>query len=114
MDLNSIISLRDASIICGLSPDHLRRLAEQGKLDAKKIGGNWYKAQEICLHLSEDGITLTNSPLNIWRLPTVDEAVRSMAHHGQNSGGAWDPQTSQATYLIPPDKESPYGILIPR
>ena len=41
MDINSIISLRDASIICGLSPDHLRRLSEQGKLNAKKIGHNW-------------------------------------------------------------------------
>ena len=41
IDLNMMISLRDASKICDLSPDHLRRLAEQGKLNAKKIGRNW-------------------------------------------------------------------------
>ena len=36
-DLVNIISLSEASAICGLSPDHLRRLAEQGRLDARKI-----------------------------------------------------------------------------
>lgn len=28
--------------------------------------------------------------LHIWRLLTVDEAVRSMARHGLSSGGVWD------------------------
>jgi excisionase family DNA binding protein len=36
-----LISLSEAAKICDLSPDHLRRLAEQGKLIAKKIGRNW-------------------------------------------------------------------------
>jgi hypothetical protein len=40
-------------------------------------------------------------------LPTVDEAVRSMTRHGQNSGGEWNPETGTATYAIPPDKEPP-------
>jgi len=39
--LDQLISLRDASILSGLSSDHLRRLAEQGKIWAKKIGRNW-------------------------------------------------------------------------
>ena len=43
----------------------------------------------------------------IWRLPTVDEAVRSMARHGLNSGGVWDTEAGTATYQTPPDKESP-------
>ena len=30
-----------------------------------------------------------------------------MARHGQNSGGEWDAETVDATYDIPPDKESP-------
>jgi hypothetical protein len=45
--------------------------------------------------------------MNIWRLPTVDEAVRSMARHGQNSGGVWNEETAKATYNTTPDKESP-------
>ncbi len=44
---------------------------------------------------------------NIWRLPTVDEAVRSMMLHGVNAGGVWNAEKEQATYTITPDKESP-------
>jgi len=68
-------------------------------------GGDWHEAKLTCRHLSEDGLTLEPSPEDIWRLPNVDEAVRSMALHGQNSGGVWDAE--EATYEIPPDKESP-------
>jgi hypothetical protein len=70
-------------------------------------GGNWYEAQQACQHLSEDGLTLATTPQRIWRLPTVDEVVRSMVRHGQNSGGEWDAKTSLATYTLTPDKESP-------
>jgi hypothetical protein len=70
-------------------------------------GGNWHEAQQVCQHLSEDGLILTSAPENIWRLPTVDEAVRSMARHGKNSGGIWDEETTKATYKTTPDKESP-------
>ena len=37
----------------------------------------------------------------------MDEAVRSMALHGQNSDGEWNVETAEATYETPPDKESP-------
>jgi hypothetical protein len=70
-------------------------------------GANWYEAQQVCQHLSEDGLTSAPVPQHIWRLPTVDEAVRSMARHGQNSGGVWDAETAKATYKTRPDKESP-------
>ena len=42
----NLISLREAAEIANMSPDHLRRLAEQGKLDAKKIGRNWITTKE--------------------------------------------------------------------
>ena len=72
-----------------------------------RAGGNWYEAQEVCQYLDEDGLALAPAPQQIWRLPTVDEAVRSMARHGQNSGGEWDAENAQATYKTTPDKESP-------
>ena len=72
-----------------------------------RAGGDWYDAQDTCQHLSEDGLTLAPSPQDIWRLPTVDEAVRSMVRHGQNSGGVWDAENAEATYKTRPDKESP-------
>jgi hypothetical protein len=68
---------------------------------------NWEKAKQICLYLSEDGKTLMKTPQNIWRLPTVEEAVRSMARHGRNCGGEWNPMKERAKYKIKPDKESP-------
>jgi excisionase family DNA binding protein len=46
MEINNLISLSEAASISGLSPDHLRRLAEQGKLRAKKIGRNWVTTKE--------------------------------------------------------------------
>lgn len=40
------ISLAEASVVCRLSHDHLRRLAEQGKLKAQKIGRNWVTTRQ--------------------------------------------------------------------
>ena len=68
---------------------------------------NWHEAQRVCQLLSEDGINIATEPQHIWRLATVDEAVRSMARHGQNSGGIWDAEVAKATYKTTPDKESP-------
>ena len=70
-------------------------------------GVTWDEAFRRCQNLSEDGKTLAESPQNLWRLPTVEEAVRSMSRHGVNSGGVWDGQTKAATYQVRPDKESP-------
>jgi hypothetical protein len=72
-----------------------------------RAGADWYEAQQACQHLREDGLALVPVPQHIWRLPAVDEAVRSMARHGQNSGGAWDAIAARATYETTPDKESP-------
>jgi hypothetical protein len=72
-----------------------------------RAGANWHEAQEVCRYLGEDGLAVSSVRQDIWRLPAVDEAVRSMARHGQNSGGVWDPETAQASYNTTPDKESP-------
>ena len=61
----------------------------------------------MCRHLTADGASIASTPQDIWRLPTVDEVVRSMARHGVNSGGAWDPARARASYATRPDKESP-------
>lgn len=72
-----------------------------------RAGMDWREANAACQHLAADGTALATTPQNIWRMPTVDEAVRSMARHGENSGGVWDAATAQATYQTRPDKESP-------
>ncbi|MDH3943955.1 MAG: DUF1566 domain-containing protein [Anaerolineae bacterium] len=70
-------------------------------------GMDWYDAQQACQHLSEDGLGFATTAVSIWRLPTVDEAVRSMMLHGENSGGVWDEGSAEASYDANPDKESP-------
>jgi len=72
-----------------------------------RAGVTWDEARQVCQYLDEGGMVLAPTPQQIWRLPTVAEAVRSMARHGQNSGGVWDAKNVEATYKIVPDKESP-------
>jgi hypothetical protein len=70
-------------------------------------GTTWHDAKKICAFLSEDGKTISDKEQNIWRLPTVDEAVRSMVYHGSNAGGVWNEDIKKAEYNNQPDKESP-------
>jgi hypothetical protein len=70
-------------------------------------GVTWDQAVRLCAYLSDDGTALLDTPQNVWRLPTAEEAVRSMARHGQNCGGTWDGRPGLATYQVRPDKESP-------
>ena len=70
-------------------------------------GGDWYEAQQVCQYLSEDGLALDSAPQNSWRLPTVDEAVGSMARNGRSSSGVWNAKNAKASYETTPDKESP-------
>lgn len=70
-------------------------------------GMNWHDALERCKYLAEDGTSIADTPQDVWRLPTVEEAVRSQCIHGNNSGGNWDATTATASYSQSPDKESP-------
>ena len=70
-------------------------------------GVRWAEAQRACSHLKEDGKTLSDTLQNIWRLPTVEEAVRSLTRSGKNCRGVWDSASGSARYDTTPDKESP-------
>ncbi len=70
-------------------------------------GVSYGEAMERCRYLSEDGTALMDEPQDIWRLPTAEEAVRSMMLHGENAGGVWDDAAKAARYKITPDKETP-------
>ncbi|MCI0724961.1 MAG: DUF1566 domain-containing protein [Acidobacteria bacterium] len=70
-------------------------------------GVSWEEAHHNCQYLDEEGKNLAGETRNIWRLPTVDEAVRSSVRKGSNAGGAWNPQTGTATYQMQPNKDSP-------
>jgi hypothetical protein len=70
-------------------------------------GMSWFDAVERCRHLTADGLDVADTPQDIWRLPTAEEAVRSQCRGGKNAGGQWNAQTAAATYRVRPDKESP-------
>ena len=73
----------------------------------RKSGVTWEEAKRRCRYLTADGKKLADEPQNIWRLPTVDEAARSMMRHGKNCGGYWDEKHKKPIFKTMPDKESP-------
>lgn len=70
-------------------------------------GFDWAEAERRCAHLSDDGLSLADAPLDLWRLPTVDEVVRTMTWRGENAGGAWDAEARRVSWRVQPDKEAP-------
>jgi hypothetical protein len=70
-------------------------------------GYSWNEAVWICRHLNAGGNALSEVPLDLWRLPTVDEIARTAMIHGVNAGGRWDSLSSNTTFDRQPDKESP-------
>lgn len=64
----------------------------------------------LCCYLSEDGLTIMGEPQYIWRMPTVDEIVRSLVRRGENAGCTWDGRSGHADCQILPDKETPLWV----
>lgn len=70
-------------------------------------GVPWNEAVRRCRHLTADGAELAATPQDVWRLPTVEEVVRSSCRRGRNAGGAWDAGSARASFQVMPDKEAP-------
>lgn len=70
-------------------------------------GTPWLEAQSACAHLADDGLQLMDKAQHLWRLPSIEEAVRCQTRKGENAGGVWNAQTGQVNYLLTPDKETP-------
>ncbi len=67
----------------------------------------WDQARNACDHLSRDGLRREAVPLHLWRLPTVEESVRSAVRRGRNAGGTWDSRSDRTTYRVQPNKDTP-------
>lgn len=61
----------------------------------------------LCAYLDRDGQNLLAEPQYIWRMPTVDEIVRSLSRHNQNAGCIWNGQIGRLECELHPDKETP-------
>lgn len=68
---------------------------------------SWWEAKRRCRYLAADGRSLAGQPQNLWRLPTVDEAVRPMVYRGHNAGGVWSAALRRPQYRVMPDKDAP-------
>jgi hypothetical protein len=65
-------------------------------------------ATDLCRYLTADGLTLADERQDIWRMPTVDELVRSLPRHGQAAGCVWNGEfKAQVQCDVLPDKETP-------
>jgi hypothetical protein len=69
-------------------------------------GFSWFEATRRCEYLTADGMALAATPQRVWRLPTVDETVRTMSWRGANAGGNWT-GAGRASFRVMPDKEPP-------
>ena len=117
-----------STALCGIAPIWMmiNRMPDDGIKEARIVPGNgvtlvWApagpgwpekgckleEALRRCKYLKADGKTLAKTPQNIWRLPTIDEAVRSLTKDGKNCEGTWNPKTGKPHYKIRPDKENP-------
>jgi hypothetical protein len=72
-----------------------------------ETGFSWFEAKRRCEHLTADGKQEAVVPLGVWRLPTVDETVRTMNWRGQNAGGTWIAGSGRVSFRVMPDKEAP-------
>lgn len=70
-------------------------------------GVTWNEAVRICRYLSADGAALDAAPGEHWRLPTVEESVRSQCSAGINACGRWDGAAGRASYAALPDRAPP-------
>ncbi len=55
MDDERLISLKEAAVLSGLSHAHLRWLARKGKLEATRMGRDWFTTKKaVDLYLSNE------------------------------------------------------------
>lgn len=94
----------DMLALYGVSPQGLEKKPGHEQKHATRQD---MQATGLCRYLSEDGLELLSEPQNIWRMPTTDEIVRSLVHHGRNAGAAWEGALGRVTFRLRPDKETP-------
>jgi len=92
----------------GVSPIGMGDKPGYGSEVGRHAGAQEMSDYNLCNFLSEDGLSLMSVPQSIWRMPTVDEYLRSMTRHEQNAGCHWDGEVRvQMQCETLPDKETP-------
>jgi hypothetical protein len=61
----------------------------------------------LCGYLNAEGTALMAEPQHVWRMPTVDEFVRSLNRRGAHAGCVWSGARGPSTCRVQPEKETP-------
>ena len=105
IQLNSLEG--DATTVHLIVTDAAPDLESRTLVEVDDLPGWWADAIDVTVDPSRS-TTLLDTPQNIWRMPTVDELVRSLPHHGENAGCTWQGEYRvQVECTTRPDKESP-------
>jgi excisionase family DNA binding protein len=62
LDREELISLSEAAAIAKLHPDHLRKLAQRGRLEAWKVGRNWVTTRKAVAAYLKDSEKRSRDP----------------------------------------------------
>lgn len=92
----------DSLALYGVPPVGLKQAAEGHHASADDMARTG-----LCGYLDAEGLSLTTAPLHLWRMPTVDEFVRSLTRHGESAGCTWSGAIGRMACRVPPDKETP-------
>jgi len=92
----------------GVSPIGFGEKTGYTRADGNFASGEIMAQFNLCTFLNDDGNSLMTEAQYIWRMPSVDEYLRSFSRHNVNSGCFWNGDTgSQMKCEILPDKETP-------
>ena len=57
-----LISLKEAAALSGLSHSHLRLLARTGKIDARRLGRDWFTTEQAVADYLQDAELRSKDP----------------------------------------------------
>ena len=64
-------------------------------------------ATGLCRYLGADGLGVMDTPQDVWRMPTVDEFVRSLTSNNASAGCTFNGERGPAPCRTQPEKETP-------
>ncbi len=92
----------DSLALYGATPVGLKQTPEGRHATAEDMARTG-----LCGYLDAAGTSLTVEPQHLWRMPTIDEFVRSLTRGGEPAGCTWSGAPGSMACRTAPDKETP-------
>jgi len=94
----------DSLAFYGVKPIGLKSNREIG---TKHAGSGDMARTGLCAYLDANGTRLMAEPTHVWRMPSVDELVRSLTWRGASAGCTWKGNRGRSSCRTTPQKETP-------